>query len=92
MGYHILPSYTMYWSDAPDLAVPFMSRVMTRNRFSQLLSNLHVNDNAKLLKDDKLSKIRPLIDKANAQFAKLYDVRRVQSIDKVWCSSKGAAH
>ena len=89
MGYHILPSYILYWSNDPDIAVPFVSSVMTRDRFSQMLSNIHVNDNAKLDASDKLSKVRPLIEKANAQFTKLYYVRRVQSIDESMVLFKG---
>lgn len=89
MGYHNLPSYTHYWCEDPDVSVPFISNVMTRNRFSQILSNIHVNDNKKLDTNDKLSKIRPLIAKANSQFAKLYDVRRVQSVDESMVLFKG---
>ena len=89
MGYHVLPSYTHYWCEGPDVSVPFISSVLTRNRFSQILSNVHVNDNKNLDKNDKLSKIRPLIAKANSQFAKLYDVRRVQSVDESMVLFKG---
>ncbi|KAK3758125.1 hypothetical protein RRG08_006700 [Elysia crispata] len=36
MGYHVLPSYTHYWCEDPDVSVPFISSVLTRNRFSQI--------------------------------------------------------
>ena len=89
MGYHVLPSYTHYWCEDPDVSVPFISSVLTRNRFSQIVSNVQVNDNKNLDKNDKLSKIRPLIAKTNSQFAKLYDVRRVQSVDESMVLFKG---
>ena len=34
-----------YWCSDQDLSVPLVANVMPRNRFAQILSNLHVNDN-----------------------------------------------
>ena len=42
MGYHTLPSYKLYWSNQPDLAVPLMPSTMSKTRFEQFLSNLHI--------------------------------------------------
>ena len=44
MSYHKLPSWTHYWNTDPNFNVPFVSTVMTRDRFGQILTNLHVND------------------------------------------------
>ena len=62
MGYHELPSWTHYWCGAPDLSVPYVSNALSRNRFAQILSNIHVNDNDAVPNGntDKLYKIRPL--------------------------------
>jgi len=45
MGYHKLPSYRHYWSTAKNLHLQVISEVMSRDRFSEILSNIHVNDN-----------------------------------------------
>ncbi|XP_022165242.1 piggyBac transposable element-derived protein 3-like [Myzus persicae] len=64
MGYHKLPSYRHYWSTAKDLHLQVISEVMSRDRFSEILSNIHVNDNTAIPANnkDKLYKLRPMID------------------------------
>ena len=47
MGYHELPSWKNYWNTEPDFSVPFISNALPLNRFFQILSNIHVNDNIK---------------------------------------------
>ena len=49
MGYHVLPSLRDYWSSEPDLGVPFIANIMTRNRFEEIRLLLHFNDNNLLL-------------------------------------------
>ena len=46
IGYHKLPSWLNYWECDPDLSLPFVSGVVSRLRFYQILWNLHVNDNS----------------------------------------------
>ena len=91
MGYHKLPSWKMYWCNDADLSVPFIASAMTRNRFSQILSNLHVNDNIQRPKDnkDKLYKLRPLILALNTNYVKLYSASKHQSIDESMILFKG---
>ena len=85
MGYHKLPSWVDYWKTDQDLGIPFVSDVMSRNRFGHILWNLHVNDNAQIPQNntDKLYKLRPLIASLNDNFLKLYDSSRYLSIDAV---------
>lgn len=45
MGYNKLPSWKHYWATSNDLNVPCVSNIMGRNRFDNILSNLHVQDN-----------------------------------------------
>ena len=85
MSYHKLPSWTDYWSNDPDMSVPFVASTMTRDRFGQILSNLHVNDD----NQDKLYKLRPLIEAMNTNYVKLYSVSRRQSIDESMILFKG---
>ncbi|KAJ8966170.1 hypothetical protein NQ314_003702 [Rhamnusium bicolor] len=74
MSYYILPSYKHYWQSSPDLGAPLISEAMTLNRFQDILSNLHVNDNGAIPKDnkDKLYTDRPLLETLNNQFSILY--------------------
>ena len=91
MGYHKLPSRTHYWNQDHDLCVPYVADVMSRDRFGQILSHLHVNDNTAVPDNnkDKLFKIRPLITKLNSNYMKLYNVRQVVSIDESMILFKG---
>ena len=91
MGYHTLPSYKLYWSNQPDLAVPLMPSTMSKTRFEQFLSNLHVNDDADQNHPahDKLWKLRPLLDSLNNNFIKFYDIKQEQSIDESMILFKG---
>ena len=91
MSYHCLPSLTCYWNNSQDLKIPLVSNAMSRNRFSQILSNLHLNDNATIQRDntDKLYKLRPFIQKLNENFVKLYNVNEHISIDESMILFKG---
>ena len=91
MGYHKLPSWVDYWKTDQDLGIPFVSDVMSRNRFGHILWNLHVNDNAQIPQNntDKLYKLRPLIASLNDNFLKLYDSSRYLSIDESMILFKG---
>ena len=56
-GYHTLPQTSNYWSTQPDLGVPAVYNVMTRNRFTEIKKYLHLADNQHLQAGDKLSKV-----------------------------------
>ena len=91
MGYHKLPSWTDYWKGDQDLSVPFVSSVLPRNRFSQILGNLHIYDNHANPEGnkDKLLKVRPLITAMNNNYMQLYNVSRKVSIDESMILYKG---
>lgn len=91
MGYHRLPSWKHYWNCAPDLSVPFVAATMTRNRFDLILTNLHLNDNTLIPKDnkDKLYKLKPLINYLNEKFQLVYHGTNQLSIDESMILFKG---
>jgi len=91
MGYHKLPSWKHYWSCAPDLSVPFVAATMTRNRFDLILTNLHLNDNTLIPKDnnDKLFKLKPLINYLNEKCLQIYHGTNQLSIDESMILFKG---
>ena len=91
MGYHQLPSWTDFWSCDTDLPVPFAASALPRNRFAQILANIHVNNNASVPNNntDKLFKLRPLINQLNSNFVKLYNVFHHVSVDESMVLFKG---
>ena len=60
MGIVSLPSYKCYWSQ--QLRYSPVADVMSLNRFQLLLENLHFVNNDEIDKNDKLAKIRPIVD------------------------------
>ena len=45
-GIKQLPATRLYWSQDPLIGVPFVQKVMSRNRFDKLSKYLHLNNNA----------------------------------------------
>lgn len=94
MGIKRTLSYRDHWSSAPDLHDPFISNLITVNRFGWLLSHLHINDN-NLQPDrkdpyfDKLYKVRPLVNELSATFAASYLPTEFLAIDESMIKFKG---
>ena len=67
-GYNILPSVKLYWASENDVKNNLVARLMSRNRFLTILSNIHLNH----VPDphDKASKLRPLFQKVSDNFKK----------------------
>ncbi|XP_050313331.1 piggyBac transposable element-derived protein 3-like [Anthonomus grandis grandis] len=91
MGYHQLLSLSCYWNTSRDLHVTLVSEAMSRNRFQEILSFLHVNNNSLLSKEnkDKVYKVRPLFKILNNQFKFLYYGSRELSLDESIVKFKG---
>nr|XP_022913022.1 piggyBac transposable element-derived protein 3-like [Onthophagus taurus] len=91
MGYHSLPSYELFWSNAEDLGVPLVVRTMTRNKFQEILSYLHVNDNSIIPKNntDKLYKIRLNFKTLNRQLCRYYHGTSQLVVDESMIIFKG---
>ena len=60
MGIVSLPSYKCYRSQ--QLRYSLLADAMSRNRFQLLLENLHFGNNNEINKNDKLAKIRPIVE------------------------------
>ncbi|PSN34411.1 hypothetical protein C0J52_20639 [Blattella germanica] len=73
--------------------MPIAPRAMPQDRYLQILSNLHVNDNDVTPTDnkDKLYKLRPLISKLNENFKLLKLPDEVQSTDESMVQFKGCS-
>uniref|UniRef100_A0A8C5WHF7 Sp3 transcription factor n=2 Tax=Tetrapoda TaxID=32523 RepID=A0A8C5WHF7_9ANUR len=87
-----LPSMTSHWS-AFTKQSPVTSS-LPRNRFVDILHNLHFNDNNLQPKPDnpeysKLYKIQPLIDILSARFLDVMEPETNQSVDEMMVPFKG---
>lgn len=89
MGYHRLPSMRDYWSQEPDLTVPFVANSMTRRRFEIIRKMLHFADNEENVSHDRAYKIRTLIRHFNDAFHTARKHSRSQSIDEQMVTYKG---
>lgn len=94
MSIHILPTTRHYWSTQPIFSVPFISNVMSRNRFEEIRSNLHFSNNLNQPSRnsqnyDRAFKIRPILNHFNEAFSKAMSSSRKQSIDEHMVKFKG---
>lgn len=67
-GYNKLPGARFYWQTCDDMRNELIYNSMRRNRFLQILSLLHFADNNNIDRQDKLWKLRPLIEKLRTNF------------------------
>ena len=66
-----------------------IQNTMVRNRFCEILQNLHFADNRKDDKTDKAFKMRPVIDYLNSKFSEVLSNDSQQSIDEHMVKFKG---
>ena len=69
--YNSRPRHRFYWSKNDDISCPLIVRSMSRKRFEDIKKLIHFADNNNLSIGDKLAKIRPLHDRANALLQQL---------------------
>lgn len=67
-GYHKLPRERLYWSLDEDLNTDIVYNAISKNRYCEIKRNLHFADNTALDKDDKMAKLRPLMNLLNKNF------------------------
>ena len=59
---------------------------MTRNRFEEIMTVVHVADNEKLPANDRMAKVRPLFDLMNANFVRIFPAWPLQPLNvKSYC-------
>ena len=81
-GYHSLPQQEMYWSQDEDIRVDLVASSMSRNRFRDLKRYIHFADNQSLNQNDKMAKIRPLLDATNSRLIQFGVFAENLSIDE----------
>lgn len=72
-----------YWSTDPAIETPFFSKVMSRNRFMQILQTWHFSNNENIAPNsNRLVKIQPVVDYLKLRFNKVYKPDRQLSLDE----------
>ena len=66
-GYCWVPYRELYWSMSPDTHNESVSKIISRNSFPEIFSNLHTRDNTDI-DDDRYYKVWPLFDILNTNF------------------------
>ncbi|VDL63154.1 unnamed protein product [Nippostrongylus brasiliensis] len=83
MGYVKLPELRNYWCTSGDFGdTPICAKYMSRFRFEEILSHIHLNDNSRNTHDDRLFKARPVIEIFNSICGKLFRPSRKICIDE----------
>ena len=81
-GYVQLPSYRMFWEEAPDVQHQIVKNAMPRNRLVAILQNLHCCDNTTIDPTDKCGKVRPLLDMVRDNLRKHAKLTKCLNIDE----------
>jgi len=81
-GYAPLPRRRLYWEPTDDVHNAAISNAMTRNRFEDMMSCVHVADNENLADGDRFAKVRPLFTALNAKFLDSFPRQKNISIDE----------
>ena len=84
MSISTIPLTRLYWSGLDD-KVP---SIMKRDRFEEIKANIHLVDNTTNVNNDKMFKVRPLIDHLRTEFQKLPKTEHL-SIDEQLVPFKG---
>ena len=71
---------------------PVMKEEMTRDRFEAITKHLHFSDNVTSDPDDRLRKIRPVVDCFNETFKSVYVPDQIVTVDESLWRFKGRHH
>ena len=77
-----------YWATDEVIATPFFNKMMAKDRFYAILSNLHLVDNDHAPEDDRLNKVRPFVTMRRETFD-IYTPEEHLSFDEGTCPFKG---
>ncbi|XP_069669522.1 piggyBac transposable element-derived protein 3-like isoform X2 [Periplaneta americana] len=81
-GYNTVPSKRSYWEAGGDVRNELVVNAMRRDRFLEICRFVHCVDNSKLNKNDKLCKLRPLINHLKSRFVKLFQPEQCLDFDE----------
>ena len=93
MGVQPRPTYRHYWSSNPLVNSPIFGQTMSRDRYDQLTASLHFADNEDpAAADDRLWKLRPVIDTLTQTFKETFIPERRIAIDESLWAYRGRHH
>ena len=72
MAINKLPTIAEYWRVDNLIGNDGIQNTMIRNRFCEILQNLHFADSRKDYKTNKAFKMRPVVDHLNSKFSRYY--------------------
>lgn len=81
-GYVPVPRRRMFWEARDDTRNVLVYNSIRRNRFEEIFKLLHAADNNNLAQNDKMAKLRPLIEIMNQNFVKYTPFSACMSIDE----------
>ena len=85
-----MPEIDYYWSKSKLFGSEVIQNAMSRDRFELLLKFFHFSNNQEEHADqNRLFKLRPLLDLLRARFKSIYVPGSVISIDEIMVSWKG---
>ncbi|KAJ8931100.1 hypothetical protein NQ314_016036 [Rhamnusium bicolor] len=92
LRYGKYPNKRMYWSNQKDVP-PILSDSMRLHRFEAIIKHFHLNDNNHRDPNDRLYKLRPIIEELNTKFRQHGELGEFLSIDEMnlmkYLSEKG---
>ena len=81
-GYHRVPSRNHYWSLKADLIIDLVGRAMLRNRFDETLRFLHIANSKRMDPNNRIGKLRPMMNHFQDAFQKAYIPEKQLSFDE----------
>lgn len=82
MGLVRFPRLQCHWESSEQYNCCFCPSVMTRQEFTLIHKFFHIVDNQRLNQDDRLAKIRPLLDLLITKYQRYYVLSRNLTIDE----------
>jgi len=85
MGHIQKPSLSSYWSTDDMMNTPFFHQTMPRDRYVHILRNLHFTNNEEADGDDRLYKVRPVVDELVSNFKTAYiPTQKISTDESLW--------
>ncbi|KRZ13840.1 PiggyBac transposable element-derived protein 3 [Trichinella zimbabwensis] len=81
-GNNYLPEARHYWSTKLDMGAQVAVNTTSRNCFMEIKKHIHMADNKKLVKGDKMSKVTPLYSLLNASLVQYGIFHEQLSVDE----------
>lgn len=79
-----------YWTTDPYMETPIFGKIMTRNRFRQILQSLHFCDNSAIPDDaSRLVKVESIMQYFIEKFDKVYKPKQNLSLDEAMIPCRG---